>query len=471
MHPETGADALSKPAAEARRRTVAFEAKSCYNREKYRTLLPARAARGRQSKQKDRKNQKREGIMMKKLTALFLALVLLCSLAACGKQSAVRRPDDDSSSSAAQAEPPRAPGVSEPEEEEPEEPEEPRQMEDYLGSWNGNVYSNKALGLSFVMPEGWTCSTDEELLEMIDAAVNSDFLSDRTKLAAGLSKSRMFYGLFAEDPVSGTSVQLMFLNMEGTSGSISEEECARQMAAQQEGLLDEASGVTLNFIDTYRAPLGGVDFLVLPAEINMSGTEVMQWYYIRIVDNYGAVIAITALAGQDIDTMEGGASAFAPLGSASGGSTGTSGAPTATGDIGRTFSTMFFDYTVLSAESPSQYHGYTPEDGNKLVVVRVRVKNDFGSTLPMFDTDFPLFWGDGGYDYSWAVDAFTDDMMPLEWELEDGKEATWEMLFEVPANKMDFSLSYLEEYTDRDGNDQTGDWYDAQFTLVASSAA
>lgn len=135
------------------------------------------------------------------------------------------------------------------------------------------------------------------------------------------------------------------------------------------------------------------------------------------------------------------------------------------GDIGHTFSTMFFDYTVNSAESPAEYDGYTPADGNRLIVVNVSVKNDFGSTLPMYDTDFPLFWGDGGTDYSWAVDAFNDKMMPLEWELADKKTATYDMLFEVPEDKTEFSLSYLEEYTDRNGNDQTGEWYDAKFTV------
>ena len=411
---------------------------------------------------------------MKKLTALFLALCLLCSLAGCSGRNIVSWPEEDSSSSStARPEPPRASSVPEPEEDEPEDAGNAAQMEDLLGFWEGNVYSNRALGICFTLPEGWEHSSDEELLEMVDLVTGNEFLSDRAKMAAELGKSRMFYGLFAGDPISGSNVQLMFLKMGGLSaagGSVSEEECARQMVAQQELVYDESSGVTLNFGDTYRAPLGGVNFLVLPAEIDVSGAGARQWYYIHIVDDYGAVIVITAMADQDIETMTGGASAFAPLGSVSG-STGASGVLTATGDIGRTFSTMFFDYTVVSAGSPAEYDGYTAQDGNKLLVVRVRVKNDFGSTLPMYDTDFPLFWGNDDNEYSWAVDAFNDDMMPLEWELEDGEEATWDMLFEVPADRMDFSLSYLEEYTDRFGKEQTGEWYDAQISLPVSSAA
>ena len=141
------------------------------------------------------------------------------------------------------------------------------------------------------------------------------------------------------------------------------------------------------------------------------------------------------------------------------------------GDIGRTFDTMFFDYTVVSAESATEYDGYTPADGNKLIVLSVSVKNDFGSTLPMYDTDFQLQWGSGDDDWAWNVDAFNDKMMPLEWKLEDKKTATYDMLYEVPADQTEFSLVYLEEYTDANGDDQTGDLYSANFTLPAASSA
>ena len=134
------------------------------------------------------------------------------------------------------------------------------------------------------------------------------------------------------------------------------------------------------------------------------------------------------------------------------------------GGIGDTLSTMFFDYTVVSAESTTEYDGYTPGNGNKLLVLSVKIKNDFGSTLPMYDTDFQLQWGDDD-DYAWAVDAFNDDMMPLIWELENRKTATYDMLFEVPADITEFSLCYLEEYTDQNGREQTGDLYSVDFTV------
>ena len=408
--------------------------------------------------------------MMKKLTALFLALALLCSLAGCGKQQSGRPLEDDSPSSEVRPEPPRAPGVSDEEEpeDEPEDAANAEQTIDFLGSWNGNVYSNEFLGLCYTLPDSWVYASDEELLEMVDIAVSNDILSDEVKLSAELGKSRMVYGMAAQDPVGGSSVQVMFMNLEGL-GEVSEEECARQITEMQESILDESSGITLTVEDSYRAPLGGKNFLVVPIKLNMSGVTARQQIYIQLSGNYGMMIYITALADRDIETMEGGAASFAPLNGA--GESGTSGALTAIGDIGRTFDTMFFDYTVVSAESPAEYDGYTAASGNKLLVVGVKVKNDFGSTLPMYDTDFQIQWGPGDYDYAWAVDAFNDKMMPLEWELANGKEVTYDMLFEVPAGQNDFSLVYLEEYTDRFGEDQVGDLYSADFTLLAAAGA
>ena len=419
--------------------------------------------------------------MMKKLIALFMTLCLLCSLAGCGGRNVVSLPDDDdddSSSSTSRSESSRASSVPEPEEDEPEEPAEPdgaAQSGDLLGSWNGSIYANEALGISYTLPAGWVYASDEELLGMMDIALDSGILSDRTQLVVELGKSRIVYGMVAQDPVSGNNIQVMFESLEGMSNqdAITEEVYAASAASQQEQMLNASADASVSIGETYRARLGGQDCLVLPLTLTMSGVTANEWFYLRRVGDRMSMVIFTSMNGQDPDGMTGGVSSFGPLGSASGstGTSGTSGALTATGDIGRTFSTMFFDYTVVSVESPAAYDGYTAESGNKLLVVRVRVKNDFGSTLPMYDTDFPLFWGNGDYEYSWAVDAFNGNMMPLEWELADGQEATWDMLFEVPADRMDFSLSYLEEYTDRYGSEQTGEWYDAQFSLLGSSAA
>ena len=119
------------------------------------------------------------------------------------------------------------------------------------------------------------------------------------------------------------------------------------------------------------------------------------------------------------------------------------------GGIGDTLSNMFFDYTVLEATSPAEYDGYTAAEGNRLIVCSVKVKNTFGETIPMYDSDFQLQWGNIGGDdddYTFSLDAFNDTMMPLEYELADGEEVTYDLVFEAPADVKDFGLVYLEEY-------------------------
>lgn len=416
---------------------------------------------------------------MKKLTALLLALCLLCGLAGCDRRLDGRRPDSGSGD-ASRPEPPRAPGVSEPEEEEPYDAEDAVKTEDLLGFWEGGGYSNAALGLSFALPEGWAYSSDEELLNRMDIVLDSDIVSDRGKMLAELDKNNIIFGMAAQEP-NGDSVQIMFerLGNEIAKDQSTEERYAEGVAAQQD-LLSESEGNTRNLGETYRAQLGGKDFLVLPIDVITNGTGYKQWMYIRRAGDWMAVVMFMTFSDEGVETMAGGASAFTPYegGARSGsgasrpsGSPGASGGLTAAGDINRTFSTMFFDFTVVYAYSPAEYHGYTAQSGNKLLVVGVKVKNDFGEALPMYSDDFQIEWGPGDYDYDWAVEAFHENMMPPEWELADGGEVTYDMLFEVPLGQNDFSLTYLEIYVDRFGRDQTGDWYAANFTLLVASAA
>ena len=143
------------------------------------------------------------------------------------------------------------------------------------------------------------------------------------------------------------------------------------------------------------------------------------------------------------------------------------------GELGDTMSNMFFDFTVNSAGTVDSYDGYTPSDGNQLILCNITLKNTFGEALPMYDSDFQLQWGDGDEDYAWSVDPLeedgsgmpTNDQMPLEWSMDDGAVETYDLLFEVPADVTNFSIVYLEQYTDEDGNDGQGDLYTVYFTV------
>ena len=95
----------------------------------------------------------------------------------------------------------------------------------------------------------------------------------------------------------------------------------------------------------------------------------------------------------------------------------------AEGRIGDVMRTYFFDYTVNSAYTCKEFEGYTPAEGNKLLVAELTVKNTDRSTVTMYDTDFQIQWGDDDDDdafdapITYYSDAVSDEREPVCWYL------------------------------------------------------
>lgn len=136
----------------------------------------------------------------------------------------------------------------------------------------------------------------------------------------------------------------------------------------------------------------------------------------------------------------------------------------AEGRMGSTMRTYFFDYTVNSAFVCSEYEGYTPAEGNELLVVDMTVKNTFHESLSMFDTDFQAQWNDSAEDaYSYPVengDGISTKILPGEYTLNVDESRSGQLFFEVPAGHKDFSISYMEFFDDN----STGDTFFVFFT-------
>ncbi len=135
------------------------------------------------------------------------------------------------------------------------------------------------------------------------------------------------------------------------------------------------------------------------------------------------------------------------------------------GRLGDTMVTYFFNYSVNSAYLCDEYNGYLPEDGNRLLVADVTVKNTFNESIEMYDTDFQVQWNtDGEDDYdvpiTYYVDPVSDDQLPGVYELGVKEEKTGLLVFEVPEGYKDFSISYLEMFDD----DSDGDVFFVYFT-------
>lgn len=136
------------------------------------------------------------------------------------------------------------------------------------------------------------------------------------------------------------------------------------------------------------------------------------------------------------------------------------------GRMGDIMNTYFFDYSVNSAYTCNEYEGYTPSEGNKLLVAEVTVKNTDRSTVTMYDTDFQVQWGDDDNDDAYDVpityygNTVSDEQLPEEYDLGVNEERTGLLVFEVPEDSRDYSIAYLEQFS----NDTEGDVFFVFFT-------
>lgn len=155
-------------------------------------------------------------------------------------------------------------------------------------------------------------------------------------------------------------------------------------------------------------------------------------------------------------------------GSGSGGSSSSGG--TGSGDvyaedgfgearIGDTVHSTFMDFSVNSAYTTSDYNGHTAPEGKKVLVVEMTIKNTFKETLPMWDDDFQGQWSASSEteEYAWPItegadgtdlDTVADEQLPAEYELAVGESRTGTLVFDVPADERDFSVSHMELFDD-----------------------
>ena len=121
------------------------------------------------------------------------------------------------------------------------------------------------------------------------------------------------------------------------------------------------------------------------------------------------------------------------------------------GEIGKSYSTQWFDFTVLAVDEESSYAGYEPAPGYRLIVVYISETGAFDEPVPMGTYDFYMD-ADTFYDYMWPLDPFDDAMMPLEFDLPKGVTVRYDMVYEIPEVAPNLKLLYTEfDETDREG--------------------
>ncbi len=137
------------------------------------------------------------------------------------------------------------------------------------------------------------------------------------------------------------------------------------------------------------------------------------------------------------------------------------------GYVGDKISTAFLDFTVNDARTASSYENLKPRDGYDFCIVNITIGNTITQTLPMFDTDFILFYGEGDQDACYPVtydDPRTQSgkMLAGEYYISVGETVSGDLVYEVPQNRGQTGVLYFEEYFE---GGETGDYYTVTFGL------
>lgn len=125
-------------------------------------------------------------------------------------------------------------------------------------------------------------------------------------------------------------------------------------------------------------------------------------------------------------------------------------------EIGKTYSTMWFDFTVHSIDKVDSYAGYEPAAGYQLYDVLITVKNTFSTIIPTGTWDFfmddPIF-----YDYIWPLDPLDNTMMPTDYDLLLDQSVQYHLVFEIPAGTTKLVFMFVEFYVGNNGSEKEGD--------------
>ncbi len=123
------------------------------------------------------------------------------------------------------------------------------------------------------------------------------------------------------------------------------------------------------------------------------------------------------------------------------------------GRIGSVMKTCWFDFTVTDARiTEEEINGYAPSTGNALLLTDMTLTNTFTQSIDMYTWDFYVTWGsDNENEYSYPVEtdeAVTETQFPAEYTMKISQTVSGTYIFEVPAEKTDFSITFEEHFDD-----------------------
>lgn len=209
---------------------------------------------------------------MKKFLCLFLTIILVAGLCACGGNGDVRG---------------ETPAESTP--------------EFSLGGTNNNTYKNDFLGISCTLPSEWVFYTDEQILELNN--IVGDVIDE--DIAEQLKNAKIIYDMYVTEPGVGNSINV---NMEKLNAlQIVGLNIKNTLEAQMDTIRDAYTGMGYTNINIgyQKVTVDGKEFDGMRVTANYQGVNLYLTVFTFLRGSYLANVTVSSLQTDITDTILG----------------------------------------------------------------------------------------------------------------------------------------------------------------------
>lgn len=245
---------------------------------------------------------------MKKLLALILATLMLCSvLAAC---SAAPAKDDEGNETPTTTAPAAEtePEETEPEETEPDETEEAKDGNTVaFGTLEGNLYTNEYAGFQLELDDTWTLMTAEQLQELPE---NVTAMFEDTAIGETMKSYTQFIDMQATNVNDMSSVNVVYQVKDASltvAGNIlSEEQILDATLAQKDVLISSyaQAGIEVESIEKVTMEFLGRERFAMKTSAKVMGVDYcMVQLFDYSIGDYGVVITIAAFGEEALASV------------------------------------------------------------------------------------------------------------------------------------------------------------------------
>lgn len=223
---------------------------------------------------------------MKKLSILAATVLLAMSITACGKS------DDKQNNNPSTTQDTNVVTMDESQTEAETEEETLAPMDYTAGTWDGDVYTNESIGVTFTLPNGWTAGTALELAQVQNAGSEITGTSEE-ELAALMEQAT--YDLYIYNTETSSQIMMMGEDFSAYNG-ITAEDYLDSVGSQLTNL-DPSTGMEYEVSEYYDLQIGDSTFTAMDARLTYNGITTTQTYATYEIN--GKIVSMILTDGPD----------------------------------------------------------------------------------------------------------------------------------------------------------------------------